>query len=204
MKLGNSGGNNTGKKYLTRSNISEKRLRASDYERLDDFNTWYVDNFDELKNFLISKNTYDDDVFNDTYVRICEILLYTDSEILSYKSYFHRSYYTNYIQSRTKETRYQSLNGSRTEYELADTSDQELERIEIQLRLYDDTLDYIKNNFSELHYAVFVSYISLEKKNYQTVACEMGIPCHKVQRIVSTIKTSIRQNEKLIRQRQLA
>lgn len=98
MKLGNSGGKNKGKKYLkitgNETITTENQLKANVFKE------WFGQNYQLLKTELISKGTADEDVLNDTFFRLHDKILYGGLVIIDYKSYFHRAYFTNFMQSK--------------------------------------------------------------------------------------------------------
>jgi len=167
---------------------------------VDNFNTWYTDNIELLESELREKNSYDEDVINDTYATICESILFSKLEIENYKSYFSRAYLTNNIQTKIKEKRYQvseqhqlenSLNHVLADWE-NDTEKQ---------ALIDEIIEFVKKNHKEEHSELFKQYITLEKRSYEVLSQQTGINPRLIQRIISNIKTSVRANIELTRKR---
>lgn len=97
MRMGNSGGKNKGKKYLkitgNETITIENKLKA------DVFVAWFGENYQSLKKELIQKETLDEDILTDTYLRIHDKILYGGLIIENYKAYFHRAFFTNYMQN---------------------------------------------------------------------------------------------------------
>lgn len=198
MKLGNSNGNNTGKKYFMRRRADQKEPTIENREKAMEFNKWFEKNHQQEANFLISKCNYDEDVFNTTYLRISEKILYTGANIQDYKSYFHRSYYTNYIQDKVKENRYGPL-PTYDCYEAHHSNPYETERN--QMKLENDVFDYVYFNYTLREFELFKMYISLKPAiNYHTLSDITHVPAHQIQRIVSKILVDIRGNKKLVDQ----
>ncbi|NDV79319.1 hypothetical protein [Dysgonomonas sp. 511] len=197
MKLGNSKGNNTGKKYFVRSH-SEKQQKISDANRAkaDDFNQWFAANYDHLRNFLIGQNSFDEDAFSYTFMRISEKLLFTGADVNDYKAYFCRSYYTNYIQGRIAADRYVAM-PRHDSFEAHHTNPYERERQQVQLEL--DVFDYVYQHYALKEFELFKLYVSLKPAiNYHTLADLTHIKVHTIQRIISGILTDIRSNKKLM------
>ncbi|MDU1892237.1 MAG: hypothetical protein E6767_16255 [Dysgonomonas sp.] len=196
MKLGNSNGNNTGKKYFMRQRDSHKEPSAQNRKKAEQFNAWFAENYQQEANFLILKCTYDEDVFNTTYMRISEKILFSGIEIEDYKSYFHRSYYTNYIQDRMKENRYGPMPAYDC-FEAHHANPHERERNQLILEL--DIFDYVYNRYELQEFELFKMYISLKPAvNYHTLAEITLVPAHKIQRIISKILMDIRGNKSLV------
>jgi len=200
MKLGNSGGNNTGKKYLKRDSLNYDKLTGEDYARLDNFNTWYTDNIALLESEFREKNSYDEDIINDTYATICESILFSRLEIEDYKSYFSRAYFTNNIQSKIKERRYLASEQQQLESSLNHVLANWENDTEKQA-LIDEIIEFVKKNHKPAHSDLFIQYISLEKRNYEILSLQTGIKAHIIQRIISNIKVNIRANIKLTNKR---
>ncbi|MBB4037015.1 hypothetical protein GGR21_002929 [Dysgonomonas hofstadii] len=196
MKLGNSKGNNTGKKYHIRKRDEQKEPKPANQKRAEEFNKWFAENYQLLINFLISKNSYDEDVFNATYIRMSEKLLFTGEKIDDYRAYFHRSYYTNYILDKTRESRYVPL-PSYTNLEAHHSNPYEREWMQTKLEL--DIFDYVYDRYELREFELFKMYISLKPAiNYHTLAQITHVQVHNIQRIVSRILSDIRSNKELV------
>jgi len=196
MKLGNSKGNNTGKKYFMRAGKEEQEVKPANRKKANLFSEWFAENYQSLINFLISKNSYDEDTFSTTYIRIVEKLLYTGQVVKDYKAYFHRSYYTNYILDRTKEARYVSL-PAYDNLEAHHHNPYEKERMQTRLEL--DVFDYVYAHYDLREFELFKMYISLKPAiNYHTLAAITHIQAHNIQRIVSKILADVRSNQELV------
>lgn len=200
MKLGNSGGNNMGKKYLKRNNLDHERLTAQDYARLDDFNTWYTDNIDQLESELKDKESFDEDILNDTYSRICESILFSKLDIINYKGYFCRSFFTNYIQNKIKESRYISKELFPIPDIIEDSNDEEL--VKQRYELVEEALLYIEAVMNKNDAHVFRLYITHQPEmTYMMLAKILGMKVYVIQGIVSKAKKLIRNNKELNKKR---
>ncbi len=196
MKLGNSKGNNTGKKYFVRKGKEFKEPKPANSNKAAKFNEWFSVNCRQLMDFLISKNTHDDDVFNTTYIRIVEKLLYTNESIDDYKAYFFRSYYTNYILERTRESRFVPM-AFGNNLEAHHDNPYERERMQTQLEI--DIFEYVYKHYQLKEFELFKMYITLKPAiNYKTLSAITHVQKHNIQRIISRILSDIRSNTELV------
>jgi len=193
MKLGNSNGNNRGKKYLRRKDYNTLNISSTSYYQLDRFNNWFTDSFDELKRVLIYKECYDEDILNETYTKICESILYKSLEIKDYKSYFHRSYFTNYVNNKVQNNRYTTLGT----YDILDTRiNNANERERDIVILEEEIFKYVYDKYTKKEFEIFKMYVSLKPAiNYYTLSDIINVQTHVIQRIISKILNDIRNNK---------
>lgn len=97
MKLGNSNGNNTGKKYFIRGRDDRDEPQPAHRKKADEFNGWFTENHQSLANFLIGKYAYNEDVFYTTYMRISEKILYSGMIVKDYVVFRFSSKKINYL-----------------------------------------------------------------------------------------------------------
>lgn len=196
MKLGNSNGNNKGKKYFLRRNCIGMQPSEENREKADIFGEWFAKNIDVLTNFLKLKLCFDEDVFGTTFLRMYEKILFTGMEVKDYKAYFHRSYYTNYIQDRTHENRY----GDPLLYDNRIDSSRDAEEVErLQMTLENDVFNYVYEHYTLQEFELFKMYISLKPAiNYYTLAEITNIKAYTIQRIISKITRDIRSNKQFV------
>lgn len=193
MILGNSNGNNKGKKYLRKNEIDIVFA-----ERADHFNNWFSKNYNALKNKLIEVGIFDEDIFNDTYYNVYEKILLSDLQINSYMGYLMRAYYTNHILIRSKEKRYCELVFDREDTD----SDYFSELEEKSKQLETDIFNYIYSKYNIRDFELFKMYMSLKPAvNYSTLAKITGLKSHNIQRIISKIKKDIRNNKEFAKRR---
>lgn len=197
MKLGNSNGNNLGKKYFMRGRDDQHEPKPEHVKAAARFNNWFSENFQLLVNFLIAKGSYDEDVFSQTFMRISEKILYTGCTIKDYKAYFHRSYYTNYIQNKASENFDVVPLPAYDAFEAHHSNPYERERLQTQLEI--DIFDYVYSRYQLNEFELFKMYISLKPAiNYHSLAEITHLRVHNIQRIISKILTDIRSNKKLV------
>lgn len=196
MKLGNNNGNNRGKKYFLRKNYANIQPTNENRNKADVFGEWFTDNINALTNFLKMKLCYDEDVFATTFMRMYEKILFTSMDVKDYKAYFHRSYYTNYIQNRIHEKRY----GDPLLYDNRIDSTRDAKELEyLQMMLENDVFNYVYEHYALHEFEVFKMYVSLKPAiNYQTLATITNIKAYTIQRIISKIMQDIRKNKKFV------
>lgn len=196
MKLGNSNGNNRGKKYMLRGKQQLPQPTVQNQKRYDDFKVWFADKHEALVNFLKGKLCYDEDAYYYTFLRMSEKILYMGEIIKDHKAYFHRAYYTNYIQLKAQAGRFCSLGG----YDHADLHAYNPHETEMrQVRLENDIFDYVYNHYGIREFELFKMYISLKPAvNYQSLSDITSIKTHVIQRIISQILKDIRSNKTFV------
>lgn len=195
MILGNSKGQNKGKKYFKEK---DKCGTSCFPQEAEQFNRWFAANIKSLQSQLFSKYNHpcNDDVFNDTYLRIHERVYFTGYNIADYKSYFCRAFYTNHIQELTKNNRFSELDFSANVADEDNEQEQEADRL-YQL-LETDIFDYVYRNFEINEYEIFKMYMRLkiQGKNmtYDILADIIGNELYKphhIQAIISRIKKEV-------------
>lgn len=197
MILGNSNGKNRGKKYFKDrdKNKDESLCFSGKVKKFDD---WFVANMRSLKVQLFGKYPHpgNDDIFNDTYIRIYERIYYTGFDIADYKSYFCRAFYTNHIQELTKTNHYADIDYAENMGEESNINERELEIKFIQLE--DEIFEYVYEHFDLREYEIFKMYMRLkiQGKNmtYEVLADiiqnEEYKP-HNIQAIICRIKREV-------------
>lgn len=197
MILGNSFGKNKGKKYFIRGKHDQNPdvLYA---EKAEAFNEWFSRNYNALAQALQNKYALSDDALNDTYIRMYESILYCGLDIKDYKSYFFRSYYTNYVNDSVKNSRYIQLLPN---YDKSDTDSEYFMEMEMkQKRLESDIFAYIYENYDIRDFELFKMYISLKPAiNYTSLAEITGLKSHNIQRTISKIKKDVRRHHDFAR-----
>jgi len=195
MRLGNSNGNNKGKKYLRKEEIDEVFA-----VKAEDFNKWMSSNYRSVVRFLKEKSIFDEDVFSDTYEKMYDKILYSDIEGSDYRSYLQRAYYTNYINSRVQGNRFAEL---LPVHEKDNMDTEYFVEMEIkQAKLEADIMSHIYSNYELREYEIFRMYVNLKPAvNYKTLADITGLKYHHVQTIVAKIKIDIQNNKEFAKRR---
>ncbi|MEN9917991.1 MAG: hypothetical protein RL662_427 [Bacteroidota bacterium] len=196
MRLGNTGGKNKGKKYLKIT--GNETITAQNSAMANAFAQWFGDNHRKLKTELIHKGTHNDDIVSETFLRIHDKILYGGLDVLEYKAYFHRAYFTNYIQDCMKQSKQAQLF---VNDEMATQSiDNYLEMTEAvlqQQQLIADTIRFIKQRFAPDAYNMFVVYLESDTKQYCSVAEKLGLATEDVSQTIGRIKRIVKTNQKL-------
>lgn len=192
MILGNSFGKNKGKKYFMRGKHDQNPdiLYA---EMAEEFNTWFGQNYSNMVMALKEKYIFDDDTTNDTYIKIYENILFCGIKIECYRSYFFRSYYTNYINSSMRNSRFIELTPN---YDKLDNNSEDIIELEAkQKKLEADIFNYIYANYNIRDFELFKMYMSLKPAiNYVSLSNITGLKTHKIQNTICKIKKDIRRN----------
>lgn len=195
MILGNSKGQNKGKKYFKEKDKCSNKCFP---DKAEYFNRWFASNIRSLQTQLFSKYNHpsNEDVFNETYLRIHERIYFTGYSIADYKSYFCRAFYTNHIQELSKNNRFSDLELSANIAE--DNNDDEEETDRRHRQLETDIFDYVYQNFDIHEYEIFKMYMRLkiQGKNmtYEILAdiiCNELYKPHHIQAIISRIKKEV-------------
>lgn len=188
MKLGNSGGNNKGKKYLVIK--GNEPITEENQIKGDAFNDWFAREYGSLrKNIKFKDTSYDDEIFHETYLRIINKILLGGLEINDYASYFHRSYFTNKIQLAIKENRFVDFDMER--FQGIDETEENIGIMKKQEMLSIEIIKYVQETWPE-DYKLFK--LSLEEGlTLPQVAEITGVKVHVVQRKLSLIKNQIKR-----------
>lgn len=204
MRLGNSNGNNRGKKYFMRGR-DDQNLDVVYAEKAEAFAAWFVQNRMAAKMQLVDRGVYDDDTFSETYLRMYEIIMFTGREVRDYASYFHRAYFTNFIQLAAKGNRYCELFGNYDREE--DNEGEYFEEIEAKNRmLSDDIMNYVYDRYDIREFEIFKMYVNLKPAvNYTLLAQMTNSKYHVIQRIIFKIMKDVcSQSEFVTRRRYVA
>lgn len=202
MRLGNSNGNNRGKRYFVRGR-DDQNMDAVYAEDAEQFAQWFSDHYHSVRQQLENKGGYDDDTFSETYLRIYEIILFTGRHIKDYASYFHRAYYTNFIQGMTKENRYCELYPNYDREEEKTEEEEELDKKNRELEA--DVMSYVLSNYDLREFEIFKMYVNLKPAvNYHALARMTNLKYHVIQRMISRITQDVKSHSVFsIRRRQL-
>lgn len=202
MKLGNSKGNNRGKKYFMRG-IGNMKPVAGGLDKADRFRQWFEKAYHSLVRELRQKNIYDEDAMNDTYLKIWENLVYSNLNILEYRSYFMRSFYTNLMNTTIRAGRYCEMMPG---YDAEDDDlvyDFELERRQQQLET--DIFDYVYDRYSVREFELFKMYMCLKPAmNYGVLSEITSLKVHQIQFTISKIKKDLCRHKEFIARRREA
>jgi hypothetical protein len=193
MRLGNSGGKNKGKKYLKIT--GNELITPENRTKAERFTHWFGQSYILLQRELIRKGTQDEDMMNETFLRIYDKILFGGLEIADYKAYFHRAFFTNYMQNKMKNNKIIQMHVSdQYAVELLDENIEIAERENEKRQLCNNVLDFVKEKFDMPSYDLFVAYLNTGQKSYQDVVEQTHIPYETVALIISGIKRKIKSN----------
>lgn len=200
MRLGNLAGQNRGKKYLKIT--GNETITPENQMKANQFAKWFSKNYERLQRELVAKKTVDEDQMNDTYLRIYEKILYGGLEISDYKAYFHRAFFTNYIQHSIKRSEVERLFVSDEKaIELIEDEEDEEEINLIKKKLFDEIVDFIKECYPSDIYDVFLAYLRIGDRSYESVCIETGLSRDYVLNIINKVRNRVRNNRELMRKR---
>lgn len=197
MKLGNSGANNRGKKYIK---IKPGAIATPENQaKADRFKKWFGELYSRLQTELINKDTYDEDILNDTFLRIYDKIRFGGLEIADYKAYFHRAFFTNFMQATINES--QSLNNPLDGFDKIDNTENDAELILYKLNLEIDIFDYVYQRYPLHEFELFKMYIRLKPAiNYAELSNITSISQSRISEIISKIRKDVcRQHDFVIR-----
>ena len=192
MKLGNTAGKNKGKKYLKIK--GNEKITAENQGKADHFKYWFGENYSRLRRELIQKDTLDEDIMNETFLRIHDKVLYGGLVIKDYKAYFHRAFFTNYMQAVIEISK-----GILSSIDGIDTSEDEEDdtpMIATKVKLETDIFDYIYDRYSVRDFELFKMYVTLKPAiNYEMLSNMTNISQSRISDTISKIRKDIRSHK---------
>ena len=199
MKLGNTAGKNKGKKYLKIK--GSEVITAENQGKADHFKYWFGENYARLCRELAQKDTLDSDIMNETFLRIHDKILYGGLVIKDYKAYFHRAFFTNYMQVIIDISK--GILSSVDGYDTTDDSDDDEPMIRTKTRLENDILDYIYEKYPVRDFELFKMYVSLKPAiNYEQLAGITNISQSRISETISKIRKDVRANKVFLDRRE--
>lgn len=192
MRLGNSGSGNKGKKYMK---IKEGAIVPPENEaEAQRFAKWFGQWYERLQEELIRKATYDEDVLNDTFMRMYDKIRFGGLDITDYKAYFHRAFFTNFMQQVFAEK--QSRTTSLGLVDQMDDTGTEEELIDYKLSLEYDIFDYVYHKYPVQQFEIFKMYIRLKPAiNYSELSKITEISVTSISEIISKIRRDVQDHE---------
>ncbi|MBD8349406.1 hypothetical protein [Dysgonomonas sp. HGC4] len=199
MKLGNSGANNKGKKYIK---IKPGAIATPENQlKADAFKEWFGRFYPCLQTELINKDTYDEDVLNDTFLRIYDKIRFGGLEIADYKAYFHRAFFTNFMQINIQAS--QSVTTPLDNHDKIDDSESDEELIKSKFELENDIFDFVYAKYPIHEFELFKMYVRLKPAiNYADLSSLTTISQSRISEIISKIRRDVcKQKDFTIRRR---
>ncbi len=198
MRLGNSGSNNKGKKYIK---IKPGAIATPDNQaKADKFKQWFGGIYTRLQTELINKDTYDEDVLNDTFLRIYDKIRYGGLEIANYKAYFHRAFFTNFMQQTINLS--QGITTPLDNHDKIDDNESDDELIKFKANLESDIYTYVYHRYTLREFELFKMYMSLKPAiNYAKLAEITNISASRISEIISKIRKDICHQQDFMKRR---
>lgn len=188
MKLGNSGANNKGKKYIKIKPGAVVTLENQN--KADNFKKWFGSSYPRLQTELINKDTYDEDVLNDTFLRIYDKIQFGGLEIADYKAYFHRAFFTNFMQINIQSSQCNTV--SLDNYDKIDEVENDEELIKSKCKLENDIFDFVYSRYPIHEFELFKMYVRLKPAiNYADLSAITSISQSRISEIISKIRRDI-------------
>jgi len=195
MLLFDSKKSNKGKKYTRKADID-----AVYAGRAEKFNTWFECSSKELTFYLTDRNYYDCDIFNEAYLKIYDVVLFSGLELENYRAYFLRAYFTLLQDARVYQNRFCELLQNADQADIDTGYFYELEEKAKQLEA--DIFNYIYSKYNLRDFELFKMYMSLKPAvNYATLSKITGVKSHNIQRVICKIKKDIRNNKEFTKRR---
>ena len=188
MKLGNSGANNKGKKYIK---IKPGTIATPENQaKADIFKEWFGTLYSRLQTELINKDTYNEDVLNDTFLKIYDKIRFGGLEILNYKAYFHRAFFTNFMQINIRES--QGITTPLDNHDKIDDSENDEELIKNKWELESDIFDFVYSKYPIHEFELFKMYVRLKPAiNYADLSVITSLSQSRISEIISKIRRDI-------------
>ncbi|GAB6013209.1 hypothetical protein [Viscerimonas tarda] len=199
MKLGNTAGKNKGKKYLKITGKEE--ITAENQAKADHFKHWFGENYTRLRHELIQKDTFDEDILNETFLRIYDKIIFGGLLVLDYKAYFHRAFFTNFMQETINLSKgfMASIDG----FDTIDDSDSDSELIRTKMQLESDILNYVYTNYPVRDFELFKMYVSLKPAiNYAELSKITSISQSRISETIFKIRRDICKENVFVARRQ--
>lgn len=189
MILGNSNGNNKGKKYLKIK--GNEIITPKNQALFDNYSFWFNTNYLKIQS-KIPTLSYDPNVFNETFLNIANKILYGGLEISDYQSYFSRAYFTNQIQTASKINNQISLS------ELYDQCDTVGNHSDI-MEMFDTVMSYVKRKYTSNQYIIFHTYFTQfgDKTTFRTLSKDLDVSTFIIHKTIKTVLNDIRGNKTL-------
>lgn len=198
---GRNGSNNKGKRY---KNYNEEYIPTpEDMQRCTDFKEWFSSNYNIIKQNLIDKNKFDDDVMVNTFLKIYRYLEY-GGIVDDYRTYWNTAYFTNIFYQQVSDSKH----NNRTEYiedeeqyDTEDTGDSEAQ-YEKKDELISDIQEWLEDNVPDIiERELFIIYINTKydkkyKMTYEKLSELTGVDINKIKDTIPRIKKQLQQQFK--------
>ena len=179
-------GKNKGKKY--------KKVdynAGTDYTQdcADEFALWYAHNLERIKSKLIYKIKWDDDVAQDTFLKVYDTIRYKGLKFdLDSQWYFLRAYHTNYLQmsQKAKKRNYGDIND-----ELMLEAREDAPTFDPMEELKLTIVAYIDFEYGERDAFIYQTYIENQPLSVSKLAGLLAMQYSAVWRIITGITADV-------------
>lgn len=191
MTLGNTNGNNKGKKYLKIK--GGEIVSPENQTKYDSFSSWVNLNYLKIKKKVSSSSGYNTDIFNDTFVHIGNKILYGGLDISDYQSYFSRSYFTNHILHVSKKNNQVDISSIQDHFATT------IDRTPDMLEMIDSVMRYVKRKYPHNQYTVFHTYFTQfgDKTTFRSLSKDLNVSTFTIHTTIKLILSDIRNNPSL-------
>lgn len=199
---GRDGHGNKGKRY---KNYNEDYIPSpEDMQRCTEFKDWFNANYNTIKDNLINKGKYDDDVMVDSFLKIYRYLEY-GGIIDDYRCYWNTSYFTNIFKKTVDESKYNNrieyIEYNEEQYDCEDTGDSEAQYAakDELIKLIGEWLECNVPGLIERE--LFIIYINTRydkqyKMTYEKLAELTGVDINRIKDTIPRIKKQLQEKFK--------
>lgn len=188
MKPKNTNKTNKGKKYIKLKGYEKPTLESE--ARARDFMSWYANNSSSLEYYVRgSYGVFDEDVFNDTFLRVYDAIALRGLHVKDYAACFIRSYRNTYINSKKVDK------STDLTVDVPDTGFNSYQYEEVVETLNNEVMEYVKNNYDEVSVSLFEMYVGLAPDiSYKRLANMLGYPESRIWPVIGKIKKDVTKN----------
>ena len=193
MRLGNSNGQNTGKRYIKLT--GNERIAPERELAVGLFSQWMERNYVKLRRSIVGKGVYDDDVFSDTCQNMYDAIAFKQLDIKCYGSYFNRSYFTNKMLDASRETKRGKVHYDVTAaWNVPDQKFGYSISVSDVRRLNHDIFEYVNTSYSPTESSLFEIYVQARSAlSYKELSKITRMPYYSVATTLSGIFRDVRQ-----------
>jgi len=191
-------GNNKGKSYINYS--IPPTITPEITQKLDEFNSWFESNYEDIKKTLVSKNKCNNEVISDTYYKIHRYITYGGIITSELRYYWNTSYFTNLfnytITASKNEIKFTSTS-TMYDFDIIDDNDTDEEVYQYNINLINDIQEWLDNNIeNDIDRELFIIYMNLKKHpnykmTYKKLSEITNIPQSRIADTIKKIKERI-------------
>lgn len=199
---GRNGSNNKGKTYINYTITPD--VTPDITERLNTFNKWFTENYNNIISNLKNKNNYNEEVLNNTYLKVYKYIEY-GGIINNYQYYWNTAYFTNEFNYTCTTTKYNNKFETTTTDNFEIIDDEADEQYLKKDALIEEIADWLNNNVNNLiHRELFIIYINTKydgkyKMTYKKLSEITGVPLSEIIKVIPLIKKELQEELKIKR-----